>query len=325
MEVDHRIPYSSAEEEAAEKMGITEKEVGRLLGSKKNLSKKDLKKREELDSILVPAQQKLDDARSNVDMMEIGCNQLKGAAINEKLLTKIKKELLKNPKVEKLQDEYENERQKLLNNHYMDEFGRGDFSSLNEKDIDKMDEQETNALMKGFNYYHPSSKEFGEQQNGVERKGIEGDPEYYNKLKEHWKGQGVELPENSDDIDYDKPPFNKWMNRYLAPNKARGRGGAARRTIGKERPFIIEHMRKNDIHVASVEEMEKEDRVTNEAREKIRKNSAKKQIDIENEKLKDENLSDRKRKNIEKKLKKLKIQAEVAESKQLLRFNEWNS
>ena len=84
-------------------------------------------------------------------------------------------------------------------------------------------------------------------------------------------------------------------------------------------------MRKNDIHVASVEEIEKEDRVTNEAREKIKKRMAKKQIDIENEKLKDETLTDRKRKNIEKKIKKLKIDAGVTESKQLLRFSEWNS
>ena len=323
MEVDHRIPYGSAEEEAAEKMGISTKEVGRLLGPKKNLSKEDLKKREELDSILVPAQQKLDDARTNVDMMEIGCNQLKGSAMNEELLNKIKKQIAKNPEVKRLQNEYKDERQKLLNNHYRDEFGRGDFSSLNEKDISQMDTQETNALMKGFNYYHPSKKEFDEQLNGVKRKGIEGDPEYYNKLKEYWKGQGVELPENSDDIDYDKPPFNKWMNRYIAPKKARGRGGAARRSINAERKFIQDHMRENDINVPTIEEIDKEDRQINEAREKIRKNSARKQIDIENEKLKDPKLSDRQKSNIEKKLEKLKKQAGIEEK--MMGFSKWIS
>ena len=305
MELDHRIPYSSAEDEASKKMGIDKKEIGRLLGSKSKLSEEDLKKREELDSILIPAQQKLDAGRSNVDLMEIGCNQLKGSAINEGLLNKIKKSLLKNPEEEKLKREYKNERQRLLNKHHIDQFGRGDFSALNEKDLSQMDDQETSAVMKAYNYYHPNSKEMKEQIDGNPRKGKEGDPEYYNKMKEYWKGQGVELPENSEDIDFDNPPFNKWMNRYIAPKKARGRGGAVRRSVGAEREFIAEHLRSNGDKVPTIEEIDKQDTVVNEAREKIRTEMNKKRIAIEKEKLNNPNLSDKQIVNIKNKIAKL--------------------
>jgi len=305
MELDHRIPYSSAEDETAEKLGMDKKELARLLGPKSKLSEEDLKMREKVDSILIPAQQKLDAGRTNVDLMEIGCNQLKGSAINEGLLNKIKKALLKNPEEERLKREYKNERQRLLNGHHRDRFGRGDFSALNEKDLSQMDDQETNAVMKAYNYYHPNAKEMGEQINGNPRKGKEGDPDYYSKLKEYWEGRGVKLPENSEDIDFDNPPFNKWMNRYVAPKKARGRGGAVRRSVGAEREFIAEHLRSKGDKVPTIEEIDKQDVVVNEAREKIRTDMSKRRIAIEKEKLNNPNLSDKQIVNIKKKIAKM--------------------
>ena len=95
------------------------------------------------------------------------------------------------------------------------------------------------------------------------------------------------------------------MNRYIAPKKARGRGGATRRSINPERDFIKEHMRSNDVNVPTVEEIDNQDRQINEAREKIRKDMTQKLIDIEKVKLKNPNLTDKQKSNIEKKIKKM--------------------
>ena len=68
--------------------------------------------------------------------MEIGCNQLKGGAVKEKLLTKIKKALLKDPESDKLMNQYTNERRRLLEKHHMDNnyrlMGQQEIHILNE-------------------------------------------------------------------------------------------------------------------------------------------------------------------------------------------------
>ena len=304
MEYDHRIPYSSAQNETMEELGLSTDDWNRLTGNKKKLSPEDLKIREKLDEIYRKKAKYLDNPQTNGDWMVIGANQLKGAAINEGILNRVKNRLAQNPDLKSAEDDYINERQKKLNEYYKKRFGDGDFSRINEKDINQMDIHETNALMKAYNYYHPNAKEFKEQQiTGITKKGIPPDPEYYDKLKEYWKGRGVDLPEDSKDIDYDKPPFNGWINRFEQPGKKRGRGGSNRRNLGDDRKEIISHMRSVGETVSTEEEIDKSDRVIDESREVVRKWANAQQTEIELVKLADESRSERQHKNSEKKIK----------------------
>jgi hypothetical protein len=306
MEYDHRIPYSSAQNETMEELGLSTEDWNRLIGNKKKLSPKDLKLREKLDEIYRPKAVELDNPQTNGEFMVIGANQLKGSALNEGILNRVKNRLAQNPDLKSAKDDYVNERQRKLDEYYMKKFEDGDFSMINEKDINQMDLQETDALMKAYNYYHPSAKEFKEQQiTGIPKKGIPPDPEYYDKLKEYWKGRGVDLPEDPKDIDFSKPPFNGWINRYEAPGKKRGRGGSNRRNTGNDRKTIISHMRSVGETVSTEAEIDKSDRVIDEGREEVREWANDQQTEIELIKLSDNSRSAIQHKNSEKKIKEM--------------------
>ena len=139
---------------------------------------------------------------------------------------------------------------------------------------------------------------------GNPRKGIEPNPEYYNTLKKAWKAQGVDLPDNPDDIDWDKPPFSKWMNRY-GFGGGDGRPRSNRLSAGPERKMMREHFEKQGQNVPTIKEQEKQNQVIDEAREEIKRDTTLKTIEVQKVKLRDPNLSDKQKANVERKIKKL--------------------
>ena len=277
-EPDHRIPYSSAKAEA-ERNGTTVEEE----------------------------QKKLDDFTSNLDLMVGPVNQFKSSLINDKLLNKTRKRLAQSEEAEevkRLETLYKTQRTQALNDHYKEKFLNGDLSSLTEKRIEEADDDERNAMMKAWNYLHPNKKEFKENMEGNPRKGIEPNPEYYNTLKKAWKAQGVDLPDNPDDIDWDKPPFSKWMNRY-GFGGGDGRPRSNRLSAGPERKMMREHFEKQGHNVPTIKEQEKQNQVIDEAREEIKRDTTLKTIEVQKVKLRDPNLSDKQKANVERKIKKL--------------------
>jgi len=277
-EPDHRIPYSSAKAEAKRK-GTTVQEE----------------------------QKKLDDFTSNLDLMVGPVNQFKSSLIDDKLLNATRKRLAMSEEAEevkKLEKIFKNERAKALDKYYVDKYLLGDFTSLTEKRINEADNDERNSMMKAWNYIHPNKKEFKEQLEGNPRKNKEGDSDYYEKLKKAWKARGVELPDNSDDIDWNNPPFDKWMNRY-GFGGGDGRPRSNRLSPGPEREYMREHFNKSGQNVPTIEEQEEVDETLDEARMSIRKQSAEKQIQIQKIKLNDPNLSDKQKQNVQKKIDKL--------------------
>ena len=157
--------------------------------------------------------------------------------------------------------------------------------------------------MKAHNYWHPNAKELGLYTNGKEADGIEPDPDYYNKVKAHWSNKGIDLPENPDDIDFDKHPFNKWMTRMF--QAGRGRGGAKRLSGEKEIPYMIEHFKKSGYEVTSLKENREQNNIVNEVKQKIIKAIDKKKIAWLKKQLENPSLSSRKRQNREEELTKL--------------------
>ena len=277
---DHRIPYSSAVKEA-ERNGTTVEEE----------------------------QRKLDDFTSNLDLMFGPINKFKSSLVDDKLLNATRKRLAMSKEAEevkKLETLYKNQRAEALEEHYRKKFSLGDFSSLTEKNIAEADDYERNAMMKAWNYMHPNKKEMREQIEGKKSAGLKGDPDYYKKLKKAWKVQGVELPDNPDDIDWNKPPFSKWMNRYGFGDSGEKRERSNRLSPGPEREYMREHFTKSGQKVPTIKEQEEADEVIDEARQKIRKETTLKQIEIEKIKLRDPNLSDRSKQNSKKKIDKLK-------------------
>ena len=147
-------------------------------------------------------------------------------------------------------------------------------------------------------------KEMKNQIKGEAKKGRPGDPDYYPKLRAYWKTQGVDLPENPDDIDYDSYPFNAWMTKTVQPKKKAARGRNVRRTNAAEDvkymiPIINGPGKKN---VATTEEMEKTDEVIDKGRIKIKLQNARNQLKWKKRDLQNPNHGPIKKKNIQKKI-----------------------
>ena len=236
-------------------------------------------------------------------------NKFKSSLVNDDLLNATRKRLAMSEEAEevkRLETLYDNQRAEALNNHYRKKFSLGDFSSLTEKNIKEADRDERNAMMKAWNYMHPSKKEMREQINGKPSANRKGDPDYYEKLKKLWKAQGVDLPDNPEDIDFDNPPFNKWMNRYGYGDSGEKRARSNRLSAVPERKMMKDHFEKQGQNVPTIEEQEKQDKVIDEAREEIRRDTTLKTIEVQKIKLKDPNLSDKQKQNVQKKIDKLK-------------------
>ena len=231
-------------------------------------------------------------------------NQFKSSLIEDKLLNKTRKRLAQSEEAEevkKLETQFKNERSKALLNHYQDEFSNGNFTALSERRINEADNDERNAMMKSWNYMHPNKKELKQQ--------MQSDPNYYEKLKKSWKEQGVDLPDNSDDVDFNESPFNKWMNRYgFGGGKSRARSN--RLSAGPERKYMMEHFRNQGQDVPTIKEENERDEVVNETRQKLEKELNQKQLEIEKKRITDPNLSDKQKEKIQIKIDKMQKELE---------------
>ena len=249
---------------------------------------------------LEPLQAKYDDPTTNMDLMAGPVNQFKGSLINDKLLTSIRKKLAENPEEKRLQDEYTSERKRLITKYHRDAVKNGTVPPYDESVIRNADTVETNAIMKAHNYYHPDSKTITMYIYGDKSKGIEPDPDYYEKVKAFWAKKGVKLPDSVDDIDFKKPPFNQTMAIYVGAGRARG--GAKRRKTSDDHNYMVEEFKNQNYFGSTLQEDVGREQVIDDARKKVNKTLDMKRIKILKLQLQDPELSDISRKNRQKDL-----------------------
>ena len=308
MEPDHRVPFSTAESDVVE----SGKFKGLSLKAKKpadgNSIQEIMKKRKDqltdydkkvIDE-LEPLQAKYDDPTSNMDLMAGPVNQFKGSLINDKLLNSIRRKLAENPEEKRLLDEYKSERKRLIEEYHREAVANGSVPPYHESAIRNADTVETNAMMKAHNYYHPDAKTVTMYLKGDKTKGIEVDPDYYQKVKDFWAKKGVELPESVDDVDFKKPPFNQTMTIYV--QAGRGRGGAKRRPVKDDHGYMVEKFANQNYFGSTLNEDQEQEQVVDDARKKVNTTLDKKRIEILKVQLSDPNLSGRKRANRQKEL-----------------------
>jgi len=311
MEPDHRLPFTTAESDIVE----SGKYKGLSLKAKKpadgNSLQEIMKKRkteltdteQNIVKDLEPLQAKYDNPDTNMDLMAGPVNQFKSDLIDDKLLNSIRKKLAENPKEKKLQNEYKTLRKKLIREHHSDKVSRGDNPPYNEYDIRNADSTETNAMMKAHNFYHPDAKTITELEGGDPSKGIPADPKYYDKVKSFWKDKGIDLPESTDDIDFDKEPFNKTMTVYV--QAGRSRGGAKRRSKDEDHSYMIDEFKKHNYFGSSLKDDKGQEKVIDDARRGLNKQLDKKEMEILKVQLDDPNITGRKRDNRQKELDRL--------------------
>jgi len=308
MEPDHRVPFSTAESDIVESgkfKGLSEKAKKPADGNSiQEIMKKRKDQLTDYDKKVIvalePLQSKYDDPTTNMDLMAGPVNQFKGSLINDKLLTSIRKKLAENPEEKRLQDEYTSERKRLIQNYYQDAVKNGSVPPYDELVIRNADKVETNAIMKAHNYYHPDSKTITMYVNGDKTKGIEPDPDYYEKVKDFWAQKGVKLPDSVDDIDLKKPPFNQTMTIYVQAGRARG--GAKRRPTPKDHEYMVEEFKNQNYFGSTLQEDEDQEQVIDDARKKVNKTLDMKRIKILKLQLQDPELGDISRKNRQKEL-----------------------
>lgn len=160
MQLDHRIPYSNAARDVAEK------------------------KKRGIKTTLLEEQDRLD-SPENWDLMETSLNQLKNSLEGDKLIARINQKLSQSPEekeLKKLEQEVKNIREAKLLQNLVDSFGKGDFSGLNEGSIEDMSGDEIDIVMKAWNYWHPNTSDA----NSFRKM----DPKYDEKLKK----RGIQVP-----------------------------------------------------------------------------------------------------------------------------------
>ena len=281
-EPDHRLPYSSAG----------------ALAKEKNIPINEAKKQ-------------MDNIGGNMDLMFGPVNQFKSSLINDKLLNKIRKDLVQTDderEIKKLEDQYTNERRKRLNSFYIESFGKGDFRSMTEQNIMDLDKDERNTMMKSYNYYHPNTKELRDQ--------MKKDPDYLNKLEK----KGIKLPFKDREkliLDPDQPPSKFWLNRNVIDTSGK-RPRANRRSREDEIPAMIEMFKASGKNVISIADEKASDSAIDKNRMSIRKEMNKKQIEIELIKLQNPKLSDKQKDKIQANIDKLKEQRELLRAKEML-------
>jgi hypothetical protein len=154
MQLDHHVPYSSAEQRVADK-------------KKKGIKTTLLAEQDELDS------------PENWDLMETPLNQLKNSLEGNALIERINKKLSASPdekEKKKLEIEIKNIRRSTFLKSLVTSFGNGDFSGINEEALEQFNQDEMNVICKAWNYWHPNTKDAD--------KFREMDPDYDKKLKE---------------------------------------------------------------------------------------------------------------------------------------------
>jgi hypothetical protein len=137
MQLDHRIPYSNAARDVAEK------------------------KKRGIKTTLLAEQDRLD-SPENWDLMETSLNQLKNSLEGDKLIARINQKLSQSPEekeLKKLEQEVKNIREAKLLKNLVDSFDKGDYSGLNESSIENMSGDEIDIVMKAWNYWHPNTSD----------------------------------------------------------------------------------------------------------------------------------------------------------------------
>ncbi len=153
MQLDHHVPYSSAEQRVADK-------------KKKGIKTTLLAEQDELDS------------PENWDLMETPLNQLKNSLEGNALIERINKKLSASPdekEKKQLETQIKNIRRGALLQSLVTSFGNDDYSGINEETLEQFNQDEMNVICKAWNWYHPNTKD-AEQFREI-------DPNYDEKLK----------------------------------------------------------------------------------------------------------------------------------------------
>ena len=169
MQLDHRIAYSNAIKNVAEK------------------------KKKGIKTTLLAEQDRLD-SPDNWDLIETPLNQLKNSLEGSALLDRVVKKLSASPddkELVRLKNEIVSIRREKLQEYFIKSVGAGDFSGINEDSLKKMNPDERMALMKAWNFWHPNVMEF----NSI----MKLDPTYEKKLKK--MGVNPPPPDNKFHID----------------------------------------------------------------------------------------------------------------------------
>jgi hypothetical protein len=246
-----------------------------------------------------------------MDLMEHNINFLKLAKVDQGLIDKLNERLNASDDVnekKRLEAEVKKATNEGFYNFHSEQFANGDYSQMTEENINSMDDIERDQMMKAYNFYHPSKVEMAEQITG-KKKGKqvrEPDPEYYNKLKKYWANQDppVILPDNPEDVDYDKPPFSQWIPRYFpqGTHYKRGdllkpgykapqqKGGSRQRSLHRpdedEKAYMIDHWTKMGETVPTQSQIDEQTENLHDARKTSLKSATETEIKLLQVKIK---------------------------------------
>ena len=137
MQLDHRIAYSNAIKNVAEK-------------KKKGIKTTLLEEQDRLDS------------PENWDLMESSINQMKNSLEPSALVNRINQKLSQSPEeseLKKLEQEVKNLREAKLLQNLVSSFSKGDFRGMNQQNIENMSADEIDVVMKAWNYWHPNTRD----------------------------------------------------------------------------------------------------------------------------------------------------------------------
>ena len=160
MQLDHRIAYSNAIKNVAEK-------------KKKGIKTTLLEEQDRLDS------------PENWDLMESSINQMKNSLEPSALVNRINQKLSQSPEekeLKKLEQEVKNLREAKLLQNLVSSFSKGDYGGMNQQNIENMSADEIDVVMKAWNYWHPNTRD------AIIFRRI--DPNYDKKLK----AKGIQIP-----------------------------------------------------------------------------------------------------------------------------------
>lgn len=137
MQLDHRIAYSNAAKNVAEK-------------KKKGIKTTLLEEQDRLDS------------PENWDFMESSINQMKNSLEPSALVNRINQKLSQSPEekeLKKLEQEVKNLREAKLLQNLVSSFSKGDYGGMNQQNIENMSADEIDVVMKAWNYWHPNTRD----------------------------------------------------------------------------------------------------------------------------------------------------------------------
>jgi len=137
MQLDHRIPFSSAKDAVADK------------------------KRRGIKTTIEDEKRRLD-SPPNWDLMETRINQHKNSLEGNELLEKSLKKYNRSPEekeLKKIQDEIKSAAREQLFTNLVKSFGKGDYSGFTEQSISQLNMEDQQMVAKAWNYWHPNIKE----------------------------------------------------------------------------------------------------------------------------------------------------------------------